>query len=375
MIKVLFLINSLGGGGAERVLVNLVNNMDKTRYDITVQTIFRAGVNKEYLSTNVRLREGHFLNIKGVSAFIRLVPKSILLKMCGIAEDCDVVIAYMHGAPTKVLWKYKRASKLAWLHCDMEHSSLLKFFSQKQVVSCFGTYDRIVGVSKSVCDSFAKLYGLSDKLVTVYNTNDTKNIKILSEEPVLDIENWRMFSGLKLITVGRLHPQKGYDRLINICENLRIDGENFRLLILGVGSEEDKLKHLVKEKNLKDTVIFGGYHNNPYPYIKAADLFVCSSRYEGLSTVMSETLVLGTPIITTNVSGAQEVLGENSEYGLIVENDEDALYAGMKQMMHNPEMFMYYRAKAIERAPFFETKRTVQAVEQLIEEVYKCQKE
>lgn len=374
MIRVLFLINSLGGGGAERVLVNLANNMDKARYDITVQTIFRAGVNKDNLSTDVRLREGHFLNVKGASAFIRLVPKSILLKMCGIDEDYDVVIAYMHGAPTKVLWEYKKAPKLAWLHCDMEHSSLLKFFSQKQVVSCFGTFDRIVGVSKSVCDSFSKLYGLSDKLVTVYNTNDTQKIKALSEKPVLDLENWRMFSGLKLITVGRLHPQKGYDRLINICERLRIDGENYRLLILGVGSEEDKLKQLVKEKDLKDYVIFGGYHNNPYPYIKAADLFVCSSRYEGLSTVMSETIVLGTPIITTDVSGAQEVLGENSEYGLIVANDEDSLYAGMKQMMHDSEMLIHYRAKAIERAPFFATKRTVRAVEDLIKEVYKCWK-
>lgn len=374
MVRVLFLINSLGGGGAERVLVNLVNNMDKARYDITVQTIFRAGVNKEYLSSNVRLREGHFLNIKGVSAFIRFVPKSILLKMCGIDEDYDVVIAYMHGAPTKVLWEYKKAPKLAWLHCDMEHSSLLKFFSQKQVVSCFGSFDRIVGVSKSVCDSFSKLYGLGDKLVTVYNTNDTQKIKVLSEKPVLDLENWRMFPGLKLITVGRLHPQKGYDRLINICERLRIDGENYRLLILGIGSEEDKLKQLVKEKDLMDYVIFGGYHNNPYPYIKAADLFVCSSRYEGLSTVMSETIILGTPIITTDVSGAKEVLGEKNEYGLVVDNDEDALYDGLKKLLNNPEMLMNYREKASERAAFFETRHTVHAVEELIEEVLQCRK-
>lgn len=374
MVRVLFLINSLGGGGAERVLVNLVNNMDKARYDITVQTIFRAGVNKEYLSSNVRLREGHFLNIKGVSAFIRFVPKSILLKKCGIDEDYDVVIAYMHGAPTKVLWEYKKAPKLAWLHCDMEHSSLLKFFSQKQVVSCFGTFDRIVGVSKSVCDSFSKLYGLGDKLVTVYNTNDTQKIKVLSEKPVLDLENWRMFPGLKLITVGRLHPQKGYDRLINICERLRIDGENYRLLILGIGSEEDKLKQLVKEKDLMDYVIFGGYHNNPYPFIKAADLFVCSSRYEGLSTVMSETIILGTPIITTDVSGAKEVLGEKNEYGLVVDNDEDALYDGLKKLLNNPEMLMHYREKASERAAFFETKHTVHAVEELIEEVLQCRK-
>lgn len=374
MIKVLFLINSLGGGGAERVLVNLVNNMDKSRFSITVQTVFPAGVNKEYLSPEVELVEGKLPLFKGASTIFKILPGDILLKVCEVKNDYDVVIAYMHGIPTKILWRYQAAPKLAWLHCDMEHSSLPKYFTTSQIAVCFNTYESIVGVSQSVCDSFAKLYGLDQKLRVIYNTNDTKKIRELSQEDADSCQEWRQFSGIKLISIGRLHPQKGYDRLIDICKKIKEEKLEYKLLILGTGVEKDNLEQQVKKYGLEDQIILGGYVNNPYPFIKAADIFVCSSRYEGLSTVMSETIILGTPIITTDVSGAKEVLGEKSEYGLVVDNDEDALYDGLKKLLNNPEMLMHYREKASERAAFFETKHTVHAVEELIEEVWQCRK-
>lgn len=374
MIRVLFLINSLGGGGAERVLVNLVNNMNKRKFSITVQTVFPAGVNKEYLSPEVELLEGKLPLFKGASMAFKFLPNNILLKMCRIKNDYDIVIAYMHGIPTKILWRYKNAHKLAWLHCDMEHSSLPKYFTTRQIAECFNTYEKIVGVSQSVCNSFANLYGLKQKLRVAYNTNDTKRIRVLSQENVSSHQEWKQFSGIKLITIGRLHPQKGYDRLVGICKKLKKEKLEFKLLILGTGAEKENLEEMIHKYELEDKVILGGYINNPYPFIKEADLFVCSSRYEGLSTVMSETIILNTPIITTDVSGAREVLGENSEYGLVVDNNEEALYNGLKMLIKNPQNILDYRKKALERMAFFETERTVQTVEELIEEVYQCQK-
>ena len=374
MIKVLFLINSLGGGGAERVLVNLVNNMNKNRFSVTVQTVFPAGVNKEFLSSEVELIEGKIPLFKGVSRVFKILPDSVLLKMCRINNDYDVVIAYMHGIPTKILWRYQVAPKLAWLHCDMEHSSLPKYFKPSQIRECFNTYEKIVGVSQSVCHSFAKLYGLEQKLRVVYNTNDTKKIRELSQEDTMSHQEWRQFSGIRLISIGRLHEQKGYDRLVNICKKLKEENYKYKLLILGTGAEQENLEQRIQKYGLGDQVILGGYARNPYPFIRAADLFVCSSRYEGLSTVMSETIILSTPIITTNVSGAREVLGDNNEYGVVVDNNEKSLYSGMKQLLNNPQKLSYYRKKASERAVFFETDRTVQAVEKLIEEVCQCQK-
>ncbi len=374
MIKVLFLINSLAGGGAERVLVNLVNNINKGRFSVTVQTVFPAGINKEYLSSEVELIEGKFPLFKGVSGIFKIIPAVFLAKTCKVKNNYDVVIAYMHGIPTKILWTYQAAPKLAWLHCDMEHSSLPKYFKNSQITKCFNTYERIVGVSQSVCDSFVKLYGLRQKLRVAYNTNDTKRIRELSQENITSYQEWRQFSGIKLITVGRLHSQKGYDRLVDICKNLKEDNLTYKLLILGTGAEKENLEQRIQKYGLEDQVILGGYISNPYPFIKVADLFICSSRYEGLSTVMSETIILRTPIITTDVSGAREVLGDNSEYGVVVDNNEEALYDGLKQLLNSPEKLIHYRKKASERAAFFETKRTVQAVEALIEEVCQCQK-
>lgn len=365
-IKVLFLITDLGGGGAERVLVNLVNNMNKNHFDITVQTIFPAGVNKCSISDGVRLIEGNIHKIKGVSRLFKLLPKSILYTIMDKSEY-DIAIAFMHGAPTKVLWKHK-GKKIAWLHCDMNNSSLPLFFYKPQIKKCFATYDRIVGVSNSVCDSFAKLYGLREKLLTVYNTNDT--LSIIRQSQVEDYYqfDWSNYSGIKLITLGRLEKQKGYDRLINVCNRLNNNGLSFKLLILGQGSQRDNLNNQIRDYKLNDFIELGGYIPNPYPYIKQADLFVCSSRYEGLSTVMSETLILGTPIITTDVSGAKEVLG-NSEYGLIVKNNEDSLYYGLKELLQHPDRITHYKIKAKQRAPFFDTVNTVASVESLIEEV------
>lgn len=374
MIKVLFLINSLGGGGAERVLVNLVNNMNKKRFSVTVQTVFTAGVNKEFLSSEVELIEGKIPLFKGISRIFKILPEDVMLKMCRIKNDYDVVIAYMHGLPTKILWKYQAAPKLAWLHCDMEHSSLPKYFKTGQIIDCFNTYEKIVGVSQSVCDSFAKIYGLDQKLKVVYNTNDTKKIRELSQEDIMSYQEWQQFSGIRLISIGRLHEQKGYDRLVNICKKLKEDNYAYKLLILGTGAERENLEQRIRKYGLTEQIILGGYIKNPFPFIKTADLFVCSSRYEGLSTVMSETIILSTPIITTDVSGAREVLGNKNEYGVVVDNNEEALYFGMKQLLNNSNKLSYYRKKASERAVFFETERTVNAVEELIEEVCQCQK-
>jgi glycosyltransferase involved in cell wall biosynthesis len=215
------------------------------------------------------------------------------------------------------------------------------------------------------------MYDLAEKVVTCYNTNDVLAIHRLSSEN-MTISGWNdLKDDLRLVTVGRLGPEKGFDRLLNCCAKLRDDGLQFKLLIIGQGSEETNLKELQHHLNLEDIVIFGGYQSNPFPYVKNADLFVVSSRQEGLNTAMSESLILGTPVISTLVSGATEVLGENSEYGLVVDNDDAALYEGLKKLLSSPDLLAHYRMKAKERASFFDTAKTVKAVEDLIDSLVK----
>ncbi|MFQ6827741.1 MAG: glycosyltransferase [Faecalimonas sp.] len=118
-----------------------------------------------------------------------------------------------------------------------------------------------------------------------------------------------------------------------------------------------------KNKN-QDAVIFTGYLKNPYPYIRQADLYVCSSIYEGFSTAATEALVLGTPVLTTDVSGMREMLGD-SEYGLITENDDLAFENGLRKLLDNPELLKYYRAMAQKRSSYFEMENRLKEIEKL----------
>ena len=108
-----------------------------------------------------------------------------------------------------------------------------------------------------------------------------------------------------------------------------------------------------------------GSKENPYKYVAKADLFVCSSRREGFSTAVSESLVLGIPVVTTEVSGMKEMLGDD-EFGIITANSEDALYLGIKRFLDNPKLLKHYRSKAVERGSIFNAETTVKAVEDMM---------
>ena len=117
---------------------------------------------------------------------------------------------------------------------------------------------------------------------------------------------------------------------------------------------------------MEDSVTLLGYQTNPYKFVKNCDLFVCASLAEGFSTAATEALILGTPVVTVEVSGMKEMLGENNEYGIVTENNEDALYEGIKKMLTTPDLLDAYAAKAKERGKAFSTEKTVKAVEEML---------
>lgn len=369
-LKVLFLVNSLGGGGAEKVLVNLVNHMDKTLFDITVRTMFSDGVNLQFLNSDIRHDTKRAPSFRGVSRLIKLIPVKMLYKYFVGDEKFDVIIAYMHGAPTRVIVGRPNTGPktIAWLHCgDMKSCSLFSFFSGlPSAISYFERLDAIVCVSKVARNSFSAITGITDRLFVKYNTNDVEKIKEMALEPII-----LPYAEMKrpiVCAVGRFTREKGFERLIGAFERLYGEHINFTLLILGDGPLFAHITGLIEEKKLTHRINLLGFKTNPYPYIAISDLLICSSYYEGLSTVVSEALILGVPVVSTLVSGAEELLGPNNDYGIITENTEEGLYMGLKDMFMKLE---YYKHKAKERTIFFGTEQTVKAVEQLIVDVYK----
>ena len=154
--------------------------------------------------------------------------------------------------------------------------------------------------------------------------------------------------------------------MIRIQKRLIEEGYKTHLCIFGEGNQKAELEKFADNYGIADSVTFFGYQTNPYKYVKRCSLFVCASHSEGFSTATTEALILGTPVVTTLVSGMKELLGENNEWGIVTENNEEALYQGMKQLIDDPKLLAHYKNKAAERGNNFSTEKTVEAVEKML---------
>ena len=283
------------------------------------------------------------------------------------------MIAFRSGVATKVICgcRDKSVSKITWIHYGEFHNSVYftPWILKKRALNAFSSMDAIAAVAKSAADAFSDYTGINDILHVVYNTNDTKRIKTLAKESDFVLKKEEGY--FQLISVGRLEKQKGYERLINVVTRLIREKYNVRLTIAGEGSLKDTLNEQINQQNMQPSIKLVGFLENPYPLMANADLFVCSSLQEGLSTVITESLIVGTPVISTDVSGAREVLGFKDEYGVVTENSENGLYYGIKRILDSPEVYENYKIKASLRGREFSTEETVKVAEELFDSVIK----
>lgn len=367
MTKVLFLIPNLAHGGAEKVLVNLANNMDKTKFDVTVQTLFDVGVNRQYLNSDVKYIGGFKRMPRGNTYVMKLFSPEKLYKYF-IRDDYDIIVSYLEGPTARIVsgCTNPNTKLVSWIHIEQHTKELASksFRSYKEALDCYSKFDRTVCVSDTVKDDFESIFDTKKPVEVLYNTNESEKIKKLSDEQVDDVDFSK--DTINIISVAKIVPSKGYDRLMKIHKKLIEKNIKNHIYILGIGEEKEKYEKYLAENNLTDTFTFLGYRDNPYKYVKKADLYVCSSRREGFSTAVTEALIVGTPVVSTNCSGAYELLGKNNEYGIVTENNEDALYEGIKKMLTTPDLIEAYAAKAKERGKAFSTEKTVKAVEEML---------
>jgi len=363
--KVLFFIDTLGYGGAERVLVNLVNNMNKDKFDVTLMTLFDYGVNKQSLDKSIKYYSVFNKVFRGNVLLCKMFGRKFLYHML-IKDRYDILVSFLEGNTTRILsgCTQDHVKKLAWIHVEMSPKTLFYCYrSKKEAISVYNSFDKIVGVSQTVVDSFENNIGITDKSAVLYNVVDSDFIleKAMEEQPCRYDKNC-----MNLVSVGRLIEQKAYGRLLSIHKRLIDDGYHVKLYILGTGEQETMLKKYISDNKLENSAFLMGFTENPYCYVKNADLFVCSSHREGYSTAVTESLIVGTPVVTTLCSGMKEMLGEN-EYGLITDNNEEALYMGIKDLLDHKEKLEYYKEKAIERGKYFNKETTVKKVEDFLE--------
>lgn len=374
--RVLFLIESLAGGGAEKVLTTLVQHIDKERFDVTVCAISGGGKYEDAIKRQVSYKAilaepkngnvwERWLYVLKHHLVYKWLPLSWVYRVF-VPQNSDVEVAFVEGFTTKLL-SYSTnlvAKRYAWVHIDLHQNHWTKsvYDNLKEETDVYNQYTELFGVSNTVVSAFRKeLPNVTVPVETVYNPIDVHDILSRANE-IVDLKCGK---SLLMVTVGRLEPQKSYMRLLRIAKKLIEDGMDVELWILGDGTERNLLEQYVSENKMQERVCLLGFHTNPYKYLRQGDLFVCSSLSEGYSTAVTEALILGLPIITTDCSGMAELL-QNGECGVITENDEAALYEGLKRLLADKSLLEHYRHKAIERGKEFSIEHLMKPIETIL---------
>ncbi len=343
--KILFIINSLQPGGAEKVLLDTVRFL-KDAYHVTVCVCYEFiddhSSYVEKMRDMVEVRT--LIRYKKKGSWIQRFPYRLNSRLTLFKWDLmtaeqvynsaignekfDIMIAFLEGLSTRILSGAPSDKKnvYAWVHTDMNKNpwSLEDYKSESDERNAYQRFDRVFAVSNDVAQSIKTKYGIDAEFVQ--NVVDDASIKEKADEdcpyPVGD--------EMELVAVGTHSKVKGYDRLIRALRVMKDEGYQFRMHFVGSGNQTDALMALRDELGLDDVVFFEGRHSNPYPFIKNADLTICSSYAEGFSGVTVESLILGTPVLTTNCAGMKDIFGNDDTCGMIVENSEEGLVGGLR---------------------------------------------
>ena len=350
MEKIIFGITGLTLGGAERVLVDISNRL-VDKYDITIFTIYANGVLENELDKKIHLKSLYnfsYSSLKGIKK--KIIPLKVLIgKRKIFRENIDndnykAQIAFLEGAITRIFSVKSKSKnetkKIAWIHNDIS-----KVFGRgpkskiKRIIdrNTYEKYNTLVFVSIDNLDKFNRVYDdmLLPHETVVNNYINSSRILDLSTKEIND-QDTELFKDktLKIVQVSRLVEQKAIDRLIKVHSKLIKEGVKHNIYIIGDGPLKEKLERQIKENNVQDTFKLLGARENPYPYMKKADVVSLFSKFEGYPMVIEEAKVLNKYILATNTS-TREALINYSKKSQIVENSEEGIEKAIKFAVKN----------------------------------------
>lgn len=382
--KILIRIGSLRHGGAEKVLVTFLKNLPKDQYEIDLLLNLYSGkyladvpnwINVKYLNKGEMITTNRLQDLP-VKAFRVIYQKMLkvfpvlLYRFILKGKKYDVEFAAIHGFRDEILNSPQKSSKkIIWIHNDLKKTEFHNY-TDDEFRKFFG-FDKIMVISQKIEQDFevlAQSKAEKDKIVRIYNPLDTEEILRKSENGTQNLIPETRNSDPLFVSVGTVFPQKGFDRLLKVHQKLLNEGFPHKILIIGDGYDFENIKNLKNELGVSDTATLLGFSDNPYPYFKAADFYVLSSRYEGFPTVLFEAITLKKRIIATDVSGVREML-EDGKLGYITENSEEGIYAGMKKALEDPQSFEIYdeHLKCYEMP--FNMENSVKSIAKIIDEL------
>lgn len=259
----------------------------------------------------------------------------------------------------------KNVTKIQWIHIEYDKwkdKIEIDIDYQRKV---FSRFDKLVFVSENNRKSFLTIFPeFFSKSYVIYNFLDEKKIHAGMQMQIdVEIMQKKNKNELNFVVSGRLEPQKAYHRMIDIVKILNERGILSNWYILGAGYEYESLKHRCKKYSI-DNIHFLGYRENPYPYVRHADIFAILSEYEGLALVVAESLELGVPVLSTESGGVREILSE--EYGWIVKNDIYSIIDQIEQIYLNRDI-IEEKSSALNRYTY-NNQRVERAIKSLLDE-------
>ncbi|PYZ95078.1 glycosyl transferase [Salipaludibacillus keqinensis] len=377
MKKLLFIIDSLCIGGAEKSLVTLLNQIDFQKYQIDLMILSgkgdlinllpkqvnliqppkyfqflkeRKGSNKQFLFKCYRIKTSVNLRLNNLKSkplhTEQVVYANIKRLIKPLSKVYDVAIAYSQGMPTYyVSDKISARKKLAWVNTDYVNTLYdkeLDFESYKKI-------DRIVTVSNNTNNSMANL-----RPEYKYKTHLIKDII----DPAIIIKLANKFivpeyghSELNILSVGRLDKVKSYDKAVKVAKLLSDKSVKFKWFIIGEGPDRQRIEKYINDYKLNENIKLLGKKSNPYPYMKHCDIYVQTSIKEGFGLTICEAKILKRPIVCTNFPTAKEIINNEID-GLIVEHNIESIFTGVLRFIEDSNFAMNINDNLIRQKPY-----------------------
>lgn len=364
--RVIFVIDSLNSGGAEKSLISLLSLFDYGKYEVELLTFKEGGLYAPLLSKEVRVLNQPDIFKKMKLSILDLIKnndfRSVLWRVNTsvslrykqnfteikhgaqlmwprldkvipkLKSEYDIAIAYSQGTPTYyVAEKINSKKKLCWINIDYKFAGYNREFDFKY----YEKFDNIVAVSKVCTDVLKGVFPeFKDKIITIYD--------IISEELINSMANKGQgftddYSGVRILTIGRLVYQKGYEYAIEAAKCLKDKKIDFRWYVIGEGNLKNELENKIGEYKLENNFKFLGTFTNPYPFVKQCDIYCQPSRFEGFGLAIAEARILNKPIVATNFDIVYDQI-KDKENGLISKKDGEDIANKIMELINNDEL-------------------------------------
>jgi len=373
-IKITFFIPTLGMGGVERFFINLINNIDREKFEPSLLLGDKEGIFISEVPEGIKVLNLNVSHVRDsipkLVKYFREEKPDVFIAFYLHANLVSIISKILSGAKTKIIISERttlsRLSKYSVYRASNKLTS--RFLFPLLVKIFYPRADKIICVSKGVADDLEKIIGSPKKLKVIYNYFDFEKIIELAKEKI-DYPRSYLNDSPIICAVGRLVKDKDYPTLLNAF-SLVLKKTKSRLIIIGEGRDREKLEALARQLNISDSVYFTGLQKNPYKFMAKADIFVLSSGIEGFPNVIIEAMACGVPVVSTDCkSGPNEII-ENGKNGLLVPvGDRNALAEAILKLLADRELrakFSREGKKALQR---FSLEKTIKEYENIFREV------